>query len=252
MKIRNLVCAVSGLFLSAMAANAATVSFSASSIDPSSTDFLDTSGTVLSAVNFAPANSETYSSTNPDTAVTLSGITFTPVSTTSAASGTYFTTNSSNRDSNRISNVTYDNTELYGLVYYGLITGSNSTNMQFNLTNLTVGQSYLVQFIYSCSGNRPIQLAAGTFSVGSVATSGTGSDGNSDVYSYGETNGALLLTATFTADSTTELFTMLSNTTGSNSRVTLSGFVISEIPEPSVALLGALGGLALISRRRRA
>jgi len=203
---------------------------------------LDASGAILEAPSFtsSPLRAAPYFLTNPNPTATLNGIVFTPVPYVANVSGAYYTTNGAGVDNGRTSGTDYvTSNDLYDLSYDVLRTGNNDTNLTVNLQNLAIGQPYKVQFIFSADNlggsrtDRQVKVAAGAFTpTVSWNTSGTGSDGLSDLLTYGPTSGVGLVTAVFTADSTSELFTMLSNTTFSgqgNSRVSLAGMVISTV-----------------------
>jgi hypothetical protein len=264
----------------ASSAFASSVSFSSAVIDPSNTgSFLDNSGTLLEAVNFGTARTSPYTynapttSSNPDPNVTFNGITFTPTAGAGngqlTLNGSYYsitgvgTANNLGYDTGRFSNISQVNTSLYGLMYDVLRTGANNQRMQLTLDNLLVGQTYELQMIFSTlnladnpAGNmtdRNLKVSAGTFTQGADVQNGSGADGNTSFLAYGPTTGARLVTANFTADSSTELFNILSGTTGGNSRVSLAGLVISQVPEPSTYALLMLGGaaLAMFARRKK-
>ena len=124
-----------------------------------------------------------------------------------------------------------------------------------------VGQAYQLQMIFSELNNadqpnnnpadRNVQVSAGAFTQGINTQVGSGADGDTAFLAYGGTSGALLVTADFTADSTDELFSLLSGTTDGFSRVSLAGLVISQVPEPSTYALLACGGAAFVLFARR-
>lgn len=251
---------------------AATVNLSSTVIDPLSTgSFLDNSGVTLAAVNLGTARNSPYTynapttASNPDPNVTLNGITFTPSAGNTTLSSTYYTIGAVGGtvgyDTGRFSNIGQGNTTLYGLAYDVLRTSGNNIRLTLTLDNLNVGQNYTLQMIFSTlntadnpAGNtadRNLQVSAGTFTQGVDAQNGSGADGNTSFLTYGPTTGARLVTANFTADSSTELFSMLSGTTGGNSRVSLAGFVISTVPEPSTYAFILMGGAGLLAMARR-
>lgn len=251
------------------------MTFSSTVIDPTNTSgsYLDNSGTILAAVSFGPTRTGPYTynaptqASNPDNAPTLNGIAFSSSAGSTTPSGTYFSvsqsggSNALGYDAGRFSNISSSNQSLYGLAYDVLRTGSNDGRMVLDLTNLTVGGQYQLQLIFSTlnsadnpAGNmadRSVQIAAGVFTANGNNQTGTGSDGTSDKYSYGPSTGAIVVTADFTADATTQSLSLLSNTTGGNSRVSLAGIVITAVPEPSSAGLAAAGLLGLALRRSR-
>jgi hypothetical protein len=91
--------------------------------------------------------------------------------------------------------------------------------------------------VFSSSQNRNLTVTSGGVTTPTI--------------NYGVTPGPALLLATFTADSTTQLFIM--NGLGLNNRTQLSGFVLTQpVPEPSTVALIGLGVAVLMFRRRRA
>lgn len=257
---------------------ASSVSFTTSLIDPNDPGtFLNNNGSVMAAVNFGVSRSAPYTynaptaSSNPDPNVTLNGITFTPTAGVINPSGLYYSIAAvggggptTGYDTGRFSTVSYQNTALYGLVYDVLRTGGNDQRLTLSLNNLVIGQDYQLQMIFSELNNadqpsnnpadRNVQVSAGAFTQGSDTQHGTGADGDTAFLAYGGTSGARLITASFTADSTSELFSLLSGTTGGFSRVSLAGFVLSNItpvPEPSTYALLAFGGAAVVFFARR-
>jgi hypothetical protein len=102
-----------------------------------------------------------------------------------------------------------------------------------------VGQQYLVQFVF-----------ADTRSDGGTLTlqGNTGVTGNSTDTTYSYTDGRyLVVNAQFTAD--TADTTWIPNVSGGSGEQ-INAIRIVAIPEPSAALLGGLGLLALLRRRR--
>lgn len=199
---------------------------------------LDNLGTLVTAVNFSsnPVRTGPFSSSNPDPAVTLNGIGFTP--TPWNGSNPFFSTNASVADSNRASGVP-SNEPIYGLVYDATVkTGTRELDLA--LIGLTVGDDYRLQMIFSSDGNRAVDVT---------------SDGvTSALLSYGSPSGPGLVTASFTASSSTQSFVTFLGVGGAGAPQ-LSGFVLHNtavaVPEPSSTALLGLGGIALMLRRRR-
>ncbi|MDB6078448.1 MAG: hypothetical protein JWO82_2195 [Akkermansiaceae bacterium] len=269
---RSIITAAAALILTATVSSAAVVSFTSSVIAPTDTGtFLDNSGTVLSAVSFGQARSGTFTynapgtASNPDPAPVLNGITFVSTAGAINPSGTYYALGQSGGgnmgyDNGRFSNVPNTNPGLFGLVYDVARSSANNIRLTLNVNSLTPGTIYQVQMIFSeintadsgtTPADRSVQVAAGAFAVGANQQVGTGADGTSAVYAYGPTSGARVVTATFAADSASEAFTFLSGTEGGNSRVSLAGVVISQIPEASTSMLAAAGVAAMAFSRRR-
>lgn len=99
------------------------------------------------------------------------------------------------------------------------------------LTGLTIGQEYEVQFIASFANlNRTTTFDDGN--VGSIVQS------TNDPHSFS--------TGTFVADATTQAVNM---TISAGSQF-LSGYQLRAIPEPSTLLLAGIAGIAAISQRR--
>lgn len=114
-----------------------------------------------------------------------------------------------------------------------------------SLPTLTIGQEYQVQLLVFDGRNTTGQ--AGRY----IRVDGT----NMGVYANGVTGvtwgPGLLVTGTFVADATTQSFTMEAfNANNTSAGGQLNALVLHAIPEPSVALLGGLGVLGLLRRRR--
>jgi hypothetical protein len=125
--------------------------------------------------------------------------------------------------------------------------GVNGVASTVNLTGLTSGYTYRVQvLVYDGRGDVGIPGRTVRF------------DGiNQGQYANGIANvtwgNGLLVTGTFTADSTSQAFTIEAFTSGGASRGgQLNALTLYQtaVPEPSSALLGGLGMLALLRRRR--
>jgi hypothetical protein len=77
---------------------------------------------------------------------------------------------------------------------------------------------------------------------------------NQGVYANGIYNvnwgSGLLVTGTFTASATTQAFTVETFQAGDSKGGLVNALVLNTVPEPHAALLGGLGLLALLRRRR--
>lgn len=116
--------------------------------------------------------------------------------------------------------------------------GSN-TNAILDLRGFNVGQEYLVQFVFADT-----RYDGGTLSL----QGNTGVTGNSSNTTYSYTDGRyLVVNAQFTADATDA--TWIPNVSGGAGEQ-INAIRVVAIPEPSAALIGGLGLLALLHRRR--
>lgn len=115
----------------------------------------------------------------------------------------------------------------------------SNTNGVVDLRGFTIGQDYLVQFVFADT-----RYDGGTMQVQAVS----GVTGNSTTATYSYTNGQyLVVNAQFKADTADTLWIPSANGGGGEQ---LNGIRIVAIPEPSAALLGGLGILGLLRRRR--
>jgi hypothetical protein len=189
---------------------------------------------VLTAVSFTnPARVAPFTSSNPPPNPVINGITFTGIA--GNGSNTYFTSNGAGLDSNRASGRP-STAAIYPLIYDATRSANNSTNLDLTLRNLTIGSFYNVQLVFSSGdANRNLFVLSGASTSAQV--------------NYGTTNGPKIVTATFTADATTQVFTMTG--LGLNNRSQLSGFVLTAAPEPGTLAFLALGGTLVLARRRR-
>ena len=114
-----------------------------------------------------------------------------------------------------------------------------NTNGVVDLNGFTIGQDYLVQFVFADT-----RYNGGTMQVQAVS----GVTGNSTTATYSYTDGRyLVVNAQFKADTANTRWTPSANGgTGEQ----LNAIRIVAIPEPSAALLGGLGILGLLRRRR--
>lgn len=225
MKLKYLILAVS--LLGMAASTAATIAWSATTATTSGgsllavldTGLFDSTGTKVLAENLGGPTANT---------LTFDGIEFAS-STRVFATGGY---DSGLADSGQ------------NLINKGIY-GANDTVGTIELTGLIVGQQYRIQaLVYDGRGvttGRAVQfdgVSLGQYANGVINVSwGPG----------------LLATGTFTADAVSQSFTqaVFANTSYTVNRgQTLNALTLYAVPEPSAALLGGLGMLALLRRRR--
>lgn len=129
-----------------------------------------------------------------------------------------------------------------GLLWEGRYGDSSVT---LDLNGFTVGQEYLVQFVVA--DNRPDNWAIGrTITIDGVSANIASQDSSPLQYAYGDGRYAVV-TARFVANESSFSFAPRVN---NNSETQLNALNIVVIPEPSAALLGGMGVLALLRRRR--
>ncbi len=223
--------AILGALLGGVATDTASaVTFSPNQVLANNGSNLNNSGFLVTAVNFStnPVRSAPFDvNTDPNPAVTLNGITFTPLPAV-GGSNSFYNTNANILDSNRTSGVSSAQ-PIYGLLFDAAVAlnqpvgGDHELNL--NLTNLTPGHNYRVQMVFSSDGNRQVDVTSDMVS--------------SAVLNYGPTNGPGLITANFTATGTTQTFT--TNKTFAGNPPQLSGFVLHDLtaapPPPPVNFL---------------
>jgi PEP-CTERM motif len=199
---------------------------------------LSTTGTLIEASNFG----------SPTTAVVANGITF------ANNNGTYLNPVSgetSFTDASVYNSATFPiiglsaadaNALLDSTIYF-----SGENNWNTILSELTIGNNYQVELLLV--DNRG---GTGVFYIGN----NNGAGGTTPSFlpgfispAFGPSVAPLLVTGTFTATATTQSFN-LAETPGNNGFLSAYQLRDVTVPEPSSALLGGLGLLALLHRRR--
>jgi hypothetical protein len=109
---------------------------------------------------------------------------------------------------------------------------------------LTIGNSYRIQILM-------VNVSSGGNSGSGLRAIMDGIDLGRFSSPYGPASTAMIVEGTFTADSTTQTFLWGSTATNGGAEGAYgSGWVFDRIPEPSVALIGSVGALMLLRRRR--
>lgn len=125
--------------------------------------------------------------------------------------------------------------------YKLLLNGASEQITTLTLSNLTINQQYLIQ-IWTADYRGGIDDRQQTITAGS---------GTSGILKWGNnaTPGGSFVIGTFTADNTTQAFNFVPANPPAGS-TTINAMQLRAVPEPSAALLGGLGMLALLRRRR--
>jgi hypothetical protein len=197
---------------------------------------VSTSGSIILAANIGSA-----------TATTVNGVTFAAYNNTAAVPGL---TDTLNLNPGAVFGNAAAPYSALSAGYQALIGSGRYTDgatlETLNLSGLSIGQSYLVQFWVNDSrgggtSGRTLDLTAGAtavldFNVQNVA-------GGLGQYVIG----------TFTANATTQSFDLLgSHSAGTTDSTQINGFQLRAVPEPSQALLALIGVVSVGLRRRRA
>lgn len=189
------------------------------------------SGTLVEAKNLGATTTD----------VIVNGITFgaaNSVAQYTSPGGTFV--NASNYTGPTITGLTAaETTSLLDSVEFG----SGVGNSTITLTGLSIGTDYMVQILLSD------MRSSQTWNIGYAETVG-----GAEVYTpnlianAGSTGGAQIITGTFTATQASQELHFDQNPTNNNAE--LNALQLRVIPEPSTALLGGFGLLALLRRRR--
>lgn len=224
-------------------ANAVTVTWQAP-VNISSSDEVNTQGTTVFATNVNVAygnNTPGYEHTvngidfgynNPNWTV---GMTYTPGGNTNGTIGWTQMPALSGADAGPYLNIVNAAREAY--FWTGSSLGPTSSTITFS--NLTMGQKYLLQFwvadnrFPSSNLNRTLTLTAD----GDTASPSLS-------FAFASIPGQSII-GTFTASATTQNFTV-----NSDQDAVWNAMQLRAIPEPSAALLGGLGMLCLLRRRK--
>lgn len=208
--------------LSMVAANAATITWTAS---PYTTN--GSVGQNLDTDIFATTGTQILAENSGGNALTFDGINFAAGTTSFGASAAVFHDASGN-------------TLLAREGTYG-----DSGASTVSLSGLISGQAYRIQALVF-DGRGTAGIPGRTVSFDGI-DQGVYANGVSGV-TWGD---GLLVTGTFTADATTQDFTIEAFAGATSKGGQLNALLVHAVPEPSSAALLGLGGLALVLRRRK-
>ncbi len=125
---------------------------------------------------------------------------------------------------------------------------SSSSTARFNITftGLTIGNHYQAQFLHDRGGSSFSQMWFGDMTTGTSSSTFTANASSS-------TSPGRRVLVDFTADATTQLFTLdaISFSSGSHAPAVVNAISLTLVPEPASMALLAMGGLMLLARRER-
>jgi hypothetical protein len=251
--ITKTLAALAGLALGSAAANAAV------SVSTSGGDLLDATGTILHAVNLGNGNTLNNGGAQSTYTHIASSIVFDNASFTgNHTTGNYYIDISGNLGgtANQLRTSTTAATHFGSAVvngadalYYSATwVNGGSTNQSVDIGGLDAGKSYMVQIL--AGDARAESWAAWDFNV-VVDGADTGSN-----FAWGVQHGTdieknVLIVEGITGVTSTSITLLGGGDAGSANSPGISGFIVTEVPEPSTTALLGLGGLALIFRRRK-
>lgn len=174
-------------------------------------------------------------SVNGDTAASVNGIDFNNTQPGAVTFTTGFTTNV---------DATFPSTgytpSMTELMNDAVANNANAQNVVMTISGLTPGLEYRLQLLHhqiATAGTRDMEIH-----FGSTVVTGNGSGTFSAAGTFGR-----IVTATFDATGSSQDFLIR---VGGNDRSVLNAATLFAVPEPSAALLGGLGMLVLLRRRR--
>lgn len=187
----------------------------------------------------------------PQSAVTVNGVTFGTATTGGGVTMNVTTTSAPGwtgvaADSQLGTNVTsIGGSTAYKELLEGTRWAMNTPNITIEFVGLTLGQEYEVRVwaadYRSTGARRSVTVDGGTTVVDYNATD-----------TANTTTGGGFFIGSFTADATVQSFTLTGRhtTNPADASAQFNALQLSSIPEPSVTLLGGIGVLAMLRRRR--
>lgn len=248
---------------------AATIDSSSFDVNPASTS-IDTTGSNVSDWGYFLPGADFLDETQPDNtdfdALTAGNGSIDPA-TNSKASPSIGTVTITERDAAEYSNGGtgfWDFTVNDGIApvsgtqtAFGAVNGVASGEDIFTITlnDLGAGEHIVTLYMAHTATNRTFRatlalLAADGDAFSGVLATGTGGVVSSAIGGTGGTQYFTYTTVVTTTDPNADLSIAIDSESGSAGQFTFSGYTVLTVPEPSVALLGALGSLMLLRRRR--
>jgi PEP-CTERM motif len=194
-------------------------------------------------------NNTPYGSLTRDTGVsitTVSGVS--SIGTVTLTEGT--TSSNTVTAQSSTSNFTFNGNTSYGS--YGSFASTEQDVWTMGFNNLGVGQFNIRLYMAHEQSNRVFDMdVSGTGLAGFTTTSAQIGTLGSTVAGIGTNGSSFIYDITITTtDASDDLSLTFGSVSGSTGTAIFSGYTVTQIPEPSTALMGGLGLLVLFRRRR--